>query len=143
MKYQLTIDPDREEEVLVYAKAPSALTEAIERLVKAPTELIGYGEEYMIPLSGEEVCCFIAQEHKVFAILPKERLLIKSRLYQLEEGLAKDFIRINQSCLANCKKIRRFEADIGGSLKVIFEGGYADYVSRRQLKIVKERFGIK
>ena len=39
-------------------------------------------------------------------------------------------------------KIKKFESTIGGSLKVIFKNGYVDYISRRELKIVKQRMGI-
>ena len=52
------------------------------------------------------------------------------------------FVRINQSCLGNVRRIARFDASIGGSLMVTFENGHRDYVSRRQLKTVKERMGM-
>ena len=39
--------------------------------------------------------------------------------------------------------IDRFNASIGETLLVIFKSGYKDYVSRRQIKNVKERMGIK
>ena len=53
------------------------------------------------------------------------------------------FIYINQGCLANINLIDRFDASIGGTLLIIFKSGYKDYVSRRQLKKIKERLGIK
>ena len=52
------------------------------------------------------------------------------------------FIKINQSCLANKKKIKKFEYTIGGSLRVVFKNGYIDYIARRELKNVKERMGL-
>ena len=52
------------------------------------------------------------------------------------------FVYINQGCLADLKKVHHFEASIGGSLRVVFKSGYKDYVSRRQIKIVKERIGV-
>ena len=67
---------------------------------------------------------------------------MKKRLYQLEEQLGQDYMKINQSCLANISQISRFSASIGGSLEVVFRDGYKDYVSRRELKKVKERMGI-
>jgi DNA-binding LytR/AlgR family response regulator len=138
----LVIDPDREEEIVVYAHSPSALTERIEQIAKEPSELMGYAADRMVPITAAEVCCFAVEDHKVYACLPQERLLVKLRLYQLEEQFSHEFIKINQPCLANVHKILRFEGSVGGSLRVIFEGGYSDYVSRRQLKAVKERFGI-
>ena len=64
------------------------------------------------------------------------------RLYQLEELLPSDFLKINQSCLVNIEKIKRFDSSIGASLRVMLDDGDRDYVSRRQLKTVKERLGL-
>ena len=65
------------------------------------------------------------------------------RLYQLEELLDASFVKINQSSIVNVKKIERFEASIGGALLVILQNGHRDYVSRRQVKAVKERIGFR
>ncbi len=144
MKCKLIIDPSREEEVVIYAHAPSPLTEAIEQLAaERPLGLIGYRGSQIVPLDPAEVLCFAVEENKVVAYLEGERLQMKCRLYQLEELLPRQFIKINQSCLANMKKIKRFETSFGGALRVLFEGGHTDYVSRRQMRAVKERFGIR
>ncbi len=144
MKCKIIIDPSREEEVIVYTHAPSALTEAIEHLAaESPAEWVGYRENSIVPLDLREVLCFAVEENKVVAYLLNERLQMKCRLYQLEQGLPEQFIKINQSCIANVKKIARFDSSFSGALQVVFEGGHTDYVSRRQLKNVKERFGIK
>ena len=45
--------------------------------------------------------------------------------------------------LANFNRIDHFKASIGGALLIIFKSGYKDYVSRRRLKLVKERLGLK
>ena len=68
---------------------------------------------------------------------------IKYRLYQLEEmEINKSFIKINQSCYANIKRIKKFDSTISGALKVIFNNGYVDYIARRELKNFKERMGL-
>ena len=60
-----------------------------------------------------------------------------------EEKVDKNFVRLNQSCLGNIRKIAHFDASIGGTLMVTFQNAHRDYVSRRQLKTVKERIGFK
>ena len=60
----------------------------------------------------------------------------------MEKKLPENFVKINQSCIANIDKINRFDASFSGTLKLIFKNSYTDYVSRRQLKTVKERIGI-
>ena len=64
-------------------------------------------------------------------------------MYELYELFSDRFIYINQGCLANIKYIDSFDASFSGSLIVIFKSGHKDYVSRRQVKNIKERLGIK
>ena len=143
MKYSLIIDPEREEEVIVYAHERTKLAERIEELVtEEKHELIGYRENEIVRLYTSEISCFYSEEGRVFARVMGERYLLKLRLYQLEELLPSDFLKINQSCLVNIEKIKRFDSSIGASLRVMLDDGYRDYVSRRQLKTVKERLGL-
>jgi DNA-binding LytR/AlgR family response regulator len=145
MKYTLHIDPDREEEVIIHARARTSEVDALIGCIdRMDTELLGYGDGgQILPLRPGEVCCFTVEEGRVYALTDEERLAVRLPLYAIEEMLSEDFVRINQSCLGNIRKIARFDASIGGSLMVTFENGYRDYVSRRQLKTVKERMGIK
>ena len=69
--------------------------------------------------------------------------MIKMRLYEIEEKLGDDFVKINQSTVVNVKMIEKFSVSFGASLTVHLKTGRRDYVSRRQLKAVKERMGIK
>ena len=143
MKLRIVIDKEKEEQILIYAHEKTPLIESIERLIEndAPY-LTGYSEVGATVLSPDEVYCFISENGKTYALTEKEKLVIKSRLYIIESTLGNGFVRLNQSCIANTNKIKRFEADIYGSLMVIFKNGYKDYVSRRQVKSVKERLGI-
>ena len=68
--------------------------------------------------------------------------MIKNRLYQIEEIVDSNFIKINQSCIANINQIKKFDATLGASLLVIFKNGHSDYISRRELKNVKRRLGL-
>jgi DNA-binding LytR/AlgR family response regulator len=71
-----------------------------------------------------------------------ETFQLKERLYMLEEMLDDSFLKINQSCIANIHKIKKFDASFSGALFVTLQNGYKDYVSRRRLKAVKERIGL-
>ncbi len=143
MKCKVFIDKNHEEEVIVYSHQRNDLVEQIESLVNSQKiEIIGYKEQETVKLDLSEVFCFICENNKVYALTEKKKFKIKLRLYQLEEKLPQDFVKLNQSCIGNIRKIQRFNASFGGSLSVEFKNGYCDYVSRRQLKIVKERFGF-
>lgn len=144
MKFTLCIDSSRDEEVTVYAHRESSLTEAIARLC-ADDELllVGTSERGTRRITPSEVCCFTVERDRLYAVTEDERLMLKCRLYTLEKTLSEGFLKLNQSCLANIAKIERFDASLSGTLAVYFAGGHRDFVSRRNLKNVKERLGLK
>ena len=143
MKCTLIITDEHQEEVVIYARERTKLTDDIEALVIGSVpELIGYKENQTVKLSSDSVYCFTVEDNKVYALTDSEKLQIKLRLYQLEEILPDTFVKINQSCIANIRKIERFDTSISGTLVINFKNGYKDYVSRRQMKVVKERFGL-
>ena len=143
MKLQIVIDSNRDEEIIVYAHNKSPLVIEIEELVNSRSvDLIGYAENETVKLNLNDIYCFFTEDNKVYALTENEKYRLKSRLYQLEENLNNNFVKINQSCIANIRKIDRFKATVGGSLTVIFKNGHVDFVSRRNLKNVKERLGL-
>ena len=143
MKFTVIITNERDEEVVIYAREKTKLIYDIENLIRDNAfELIGYSGYEAVNLKTDEVVCFLVEEGKVYAITDKNRFRLKCRLYQLEETLPENFVKINQSCIANIKKIERFDTSVSGTLLIKFKNGYKDYVSRRQMKAVKERFGL-
>lgn len=143
MKYKIYIDREREEEILIYAHEKTPLVERIEEMITAEQRnIIAFGDGEVVKLCADEVFCFVVEEGRVFALTERDKLQLKMRLYQLEEQFSCQFVKINQSCLVNVDKIGRFDASIGGSLMVTLKNGYKDYISRRQMKAVKDRIGF-
>lgn len=143
MEFKLIIDKEHKEEVIVFAKEKNSLVKEIEELVLNTSDVLtGYKGEEMVIINLCDVYCFTIEKNKLYAIMRNERLQIKQRLYQIENMLGKNFVKINQSSIANIKQIDRFYASFGGSLGVKFKNGYKDYVSRRQARMVKERMGL-
>ena len=143
MEFRLIIDKDREEEVIVYAHKNTDKIEKIKAIVCEKAELLkGYLENDIVLLTFDEIYCFAIERGRLYALTKDKRLLLKERLYQIEERIDGDFIKINQSCVVKIDKIERFSASFGGALKVKLKNGYTDYVSRRQIKAIKERMGI-
>lgn len=143
MKITIITDKTKDEEIIIRVHEKTELIEKIEKLVNETSDgFIGYKENEAMMLDINDINCFITENNKVFA-MTDEKLLIKERLYKVEEKLSDNFIKINQSCLANIKKIVKVQATFSGSLSVVFRNGYTDYISRRNLKNVKERLGVK
>ena len=143
MKCEIIIDAECEERVVVYAKKDNSLINQIKQLARQwGTELIGYKDKEIVRLNASDIYCVAIIDNKIYAICEDERLQLKERLYVTEEKPPEFFIKINQSCIVNANKIERFDTSVSGTLKVSLKNGYTDYVSRRQLKTIKERIGI-
>lgn len=143
MKFKFEKDENRSE-VIAYSKEKTELISMIESICFADEfPLVGYYENEIKELNALEIECFYTSNEKIYALLDKKSYLVKKRLYELNDLFKDTFIFINQGCLVNLNHIERFEVSIGGSLIVVMKSGYKDYVSRRQIKSIKERIGIK
>ena len=143
MKCELHIDKNLDEKVLIYAHEQNKAVEEIKSFVEnQDIELVGYKDGEIEKLNPNKVNCFIIENSKIYAITDDDKYHVKLRLYNLEEMLGESFIKINQSCIANIRKIKKFDSSISGTLSVIFKNGYIDYVSRRNIKSIKERLGL-
>jgi len=68
MKFELQIDPDCEERVLLTLRKPSPLAEEIRTLVERESDaLMGYCEDEIVPLTAGEIVCIIVEDGKVYA----------------------------------------------------------------------------
>lgn len=144
MKCKTLIDPSREEEVLIYAHSRTARVEEIERFVGGVgVSLYGQDGSGLVRLEVGAVDRFVTEAGRVMAVVGGRRYRMRERLFELEAMLPDGFVRINQSSIARIGAMTRFDVTIGGSLRVSFRNGEWDYISRRQLKSVKERLGLK
>ncbi len=145
MKFQLIINKEKEEEVVITAHQRTPLIDEIEALISKHTDrLIGYTEDDIKMLSISEIECITVLDGKTYAIDGKNRRYrLKQRLYELEQQLPSSFIRINKSALANEKSLDRFSVTYSGSVDAVFKCGYTEYVSRRCFAQIKRRFEEK
>ena len=144
MKYKLIIDKHHEEEIIVIAHTPSALTQQIENLVcsiSGTDSIMGYRDDEMRRLAFQEIECITIFDRKVIAIDTNgNHYRIQDRLRDLEAVLPSYFIRINKSALANEHRILRFDAVFSGGVDAIFQCGYREYVSRRCFAEIRRRY---
>lgn len=147
MHFQLRIDPEKPERVVVCAHRRSELVEQIEALVTKGTEenqLTGYTEDDMRLLSFSEIQCITVEDGYTLAVVSKdETYRLKQRLYELEEILPDCFIRISKSALANEKHLVRFTAGFSGAVDAVFRCGWKESVSRRCFAEIKRRMNGK
>ena len=66
----------------------------------------------------------------------------KERLYELEEKLNKNFVRISKSVLVNVEEIQSLEMEFNGKMKMNLKSGDVEYTSRSYLKDIKKALGL-
>ena len=143
MKCEIVISNENDKKIVIYTDKRSALTDTIEKLCSDDDlSLWGYKDRETVLLDMAKVNCFELEDDKVYALTVDGKYQMKGRLYQIEDILSDNFMKINQSCIANIKMIKKFDASISGQLVVYFQNGYKDYVSRRNIKNVKKKLGI-
>ena len=142
MKLNVFVDKTQEERIDIYIKEKRQLVEDIENLISEENILLCYKNSEIYKVSFSEIILLAVENEKVAVFTEKDKFFIKERLYMAEEKLSSDFVRLNQSAIGNIRKIRKFDCSVSGTLKVTFTNGLTDYVSRRQVKAVRERLGL-
>lgn len=143
MEYKLIIDEAAAESLVLTVHERNPLVESIEKLLNTKAEyLTAYTEDEVFRIAVKDVDCFYTDSGRVCALVGKERFTVRYRLYALEEILDGDFVKINQGCIINVNAVKKFEASVGGAIKIILGNGFEDYISRRELSKVKRRFGL-
>lgn len=142
MKFRLIIDPGKEEEIVATVHSRNVLIDEIEALIARHTDRIpGYAEDEIRMLEVSQIECITVLEGRTYAIdTENRRYRLKQRLYELEQLLPANFIRINKSTLANELRLDRFCVAFSGAVDAVFQCGYREYVSRRCFAQIKRRF---
>ena len=144
MKFTLNVDPDREEELILYLKEPRPVADEIVRLLEAREREALWGAigEETRKLPPDEVESIFVEDGRVYAWFEGRSWRLSERLYRYEEEYASRFVKVHQSCIVNPGAVVRFESSLG-TLSVVLKSGRREYVARRRLKKIKERFGLK
>ncbi len=136
-----------EEKVCAYSKERTPLIDKIENLCQEKKiqakNLFGYLEKDIVFLNLDEISYISIEDEKTIARIGKRKYQIKEKISSLEEMLGKDFIQINRYALVNIHHIARFDTSWNGNLVVYLNDGTRDFVSRRRIRSLKERIGIK
>ena len=111
-------------------------------LTEKETDIVGYEDNDIHIIKKEDITSFISENNKVYALFGQNRYLIKSRMYQLEELLGAEFLRISNQSLINPKKIKKLSMEPNGTMRILFKDGLIEYASRRCVRLIKDYFNI-
>ena len=144
MKLELNID-EKIKETLVVVSANK-----IDKEVQNLINYIEYSSEYLIGIVedkarmidiGERIRVYI-EDRKTFVVTLKDTYVVKKKLYEVENMVTRNFIKISQSEIANIKFIKNLDFSNTGTIVIKYKNSDISYVSRRMIKEFKLKLGI-
>ncbi|MCK2004200.1 LytTR family DNA-binding domain-containing protein [Peribacillus frigoritolerans] len=145
MQIKLIIDEKYvEPEVLIHANEYSSQIEQLMKYLKATsTDVIdGYLQKEIFMLKIVDIYFVFSEGAKVYFQTEENEYESKRKLYELEELLEKDFVRVNKSTLVNVTKISSMKVEGMGMMQLVMNNETTVLVSRSYLKGLKKRLGI-
>ena len=82
------------------------------------------------------------EDKQVKVYTDNEEYIIKKPLYQLEENLNMDFVRISKTTIINLKKIERVAPSLRGMMFIQLKNGLKDNISRKYLPEFKQALDL-
>ena len=105
------------------------------------TKIIGYKRDKKYFIQIESIYYIELIDKNTFIYTKEECYESPLWLYQIEEQLDQQFIRVNKSTILNMKYIKSLKADIGSRIIVYLDNQDQILVSRTYAKEFKKRLG--
>ena len=93
-------------------------------------------------LEMEEIFMFRVEDKQVKVYTENKEYLIKKPLYQVEDTLSGDFVRISKTTIVNLKKIERVAPSLKGMMFIELKNGLKDNISRKYLPGFKQALDL-
>lgn len=146
MKIEVLIDQNCQEPkiIILTDKRTDEINEIIKRFSEMNSDsMTAFSERGVEIIEYKDVIRFYSENKKVFVQTLKGKYTVRTRLYELEEKLdSKRFVRISNSEIVNIKKIQNMDTSLTGTICMHLHGDIKTYVSRRNVRKIKQKFGI-
>ena len=93
-------------------------------------------------LELKDIFMFRVEEKQVKVFTQNNEYVIKKPLYQLEESLTGDFVRISKTTIINLKKVERVAPSLKGMMFIQLKNGLKDNISRKYLPDFKNALDL-
>ena len=146
MKVSIEVDKQLvEAEVIIRTPVvDEEINKLVERINKNDKNIINVNlGNKIILLEPFDIVRIFSGEKKVFVKTNNETYTIKQALYEIEQNLPRNFVRISGSEIINISMVKDFDLSFTGSIFVNFKNGDKTNVSRRFIFAIKEKIGLK
>jgi len=89
-----------------------------------------------------EIYMFRFEDKQVNVYTQNNSYVIKKALYQVEDSLNGDFVRISKTTIVNLKKIKRVAPSLKGMMFIELKNGLKDNISRKYLPDFKRALDL-
>ncbi|MBQ2227442.1 MAG: LytTR family transcriptional regulator [Methanobrevibacter sp.] len=96
----------------------------------------------IVLLEFSDVYMFRVENKQIKVYTKSSEYLIKKPLYQVEETLNSDFVRISKTSIVNLKKIERVAPSLKGMMFIQLKNGLKDNISRKYLPDFKQALDL-
>lgn len=144
MKVELNIDENIEELLVkIYtSKVDKEVQSLINYLESRDEYLLGFKDEKITILEENQIIRIFTEDRKTYAATSVGDFILKKRLYEVENLLLKDFVKISQSEIANIRFIKNLDFSNRGTIVIKYKNGDVSYVSRRMIKEFKKKLRV-
>ena len=144
MKLELNIDEKIKETLVVVSanKIGKEVQNLINYIEYSSEYLIGIVENKASIIDIDEIIRVYIEDRKTFVVTLKDTYVVKKKLYEVENMVTRNFIKISQSEIANIKFIKNLDFSNTGTIVIKYKNSDISYVSRRMIKEFKLKLGI-
>lgn len=89
-----------------------------------------------------DVYMFRVEDRQVKVYTEDNEYQVKKPLYQVEENLTSDFVRISKTTIVNLKKVERVAPSLKGMMFIQLKNGLKDNISRKYLPDFKQALDL-
>lgn len=149
MKIRIELDSEiKENEVVIRCNELKEeiikIQKIISELIDEKKEMVFYKDNTEYYVSIDEILFFETEENSIYAHVLNNVYQVKYKLYELEEILPRNFVRISKSTIVNIDHIYSITRNITSYSLVEFKGTHKKvYASRFYYKVLKLKLSEK
>ena len=146
MKVEIRVSEEATEPyAILYTNQVSEGVRRLAAMIEAAEDqkvVVASEDERWIVLRPEEIFLVRVEEQKTVVYTRDKRYKTTLRLYEAENALKNDFMRISKAALVNLRQLDCVEPSFGGSMLLILKNGCKEYISRKYLPSFKQYLGL-
>ncbi len=133
----------KETYAIIYTKEISEeVTRAVEVLEAKGNIITAKENDKIIILEPKEIYMIRVENKEVVIYCEKKKYTSGKKLYELEQMLGNEFMRISKATVVNLKMIDSVEPSFNAMMYLVMKNGCKDYITRTYLTEFKKYLGL-